>query len=70
MARTALAFVCQSCGSAHSKWAGRCDDCGEWNTLVEEAAAPPIGASAKRMGKGRPFALEGLTATEKNPVGA
>jgi len=67
MARTALAFVCQSCGSAHNKWAGRCDDCGEWNTLVEEAAAPPIGASAKRMGKGRPFVLEGLTAAEKEP---
>ena len=67
MARTALAFVCQSCGSAHNKWAGRCDDCGEWNTLVEEAAAPPIGASAKRMGKGRPFVLEGLTASEKEP---
>jgi DNA repair protein RadA/Sms len=67
MARTALAFVCQSCGSAHNKWAGRCDDCGEWNTLVEEAAASPIGASAKRMSKGRPFVLEGLTASEKEP---
>jgi len=67
MPRTALAFVCQSCGSAHSKWAGRCDDCGEWNSLVEEAAAPPIGASARRMGKGRAFALEGLTATTEEP---
>jgi DNA repair protein RadA/Sms len=67
MARTALAFVCQSCGSAHSKWAGRCDDCGEWNTLVEEAAAPPIGASARKIGKGRRFALEGLAAADKEP---
>jgi len=30
-------FVCQSCGSVHAKWAGRCDSCGEWNTLIEEA---------------------------------
>jgi len=28
-------FVCQNCGSVQTKWAGRCSDCGEWNTLVE-----------------------------------
>ncbi|MEZ5168152.1 MAG: hypothetical protein R2695_17325 [Acidimicrobiales bacterium] len=27
---------CTSCGSSAPKWAGRCDGCGEWNTLVEE----------------------------------
>ena len=31
-------YVCQSCGSVHSKWSGRCDDCNQWNTLQEEAA--------------------------------
>lgn len=39
-------FVCQSCGSVHGKWAGRCDACGEWNTLIEEA----IGQMAKKSG--------------------
>ncbi len=68
MARTALAFVCQSCGAAHSKWSGRCDDCGAWNTLVEEQSAPPAGTSAKRIGKGRPFALEGLSSTSAEPA--
>lgn len=29
-------YVCQSCGKEHPKWQGRCDDCGEWNTLVEQ----------------------------------
>ena len=67
MAKTSLAFVCQNCGSSHSKWAGRCDDCGEWNTLVEESAAPPIGASSRKIGKGRPFALEGLATADKEP---
>ena len=62
-----LAFVCQSCGAAHPKWSGRCDDCGAWNTLVEEQAAPPAGASVRRMGKGRPFALEGLSSTGEEP---
>jgi DNA repair protein RadA/Sms len=28
-------FVCQNCGSVQARWAGRCPDCGEWNTLVE-----------------------------------
>ncbi len=67
MARTSLAFVCQSCGAAHPKWSGRCDDCGAWNSLVEEQAAPPAGAAAKRVGKGRPFALEGLSSTSPEP---
>jgi len=29
-------FVCQNCGSSFPKWMGRCPDCGEWNTLVEQ----------------------------------
>ncbi|MEL6324633.1 MAG: DNA repair protein RadA, partial [Pseudomonadota bacterium] len=37
-------FVCQSCGEVHSKWAGRCANCGAWNTLVEEAVSAPPGS--------------------------
>lgn len=29
-------YRCTECGAEHAKWAGRCDSCGEWNTLVEE----------------------------------
>ena len=29
-------FFCQSCGTQHNKWVGKCSSCGEWNTLVEE----------------------------------
>ena len=36
MARTRTVHRCTSCGAAAPKWAGRCDGCGEWNTLVEE----------------------------------
>jgi DNA repair protein RadA/Sms len=44
-------YRCTECGAEHPKWAGRCDVCGEWNTLVEEIAAPrkPTRA-AKRAG--------------------
>mgnify|MGYP001814054300 FL=1 len=36
MARTRTVHRCSSCGVAAPKWAGRCDACGEWNTLLEE----------------------------------
>lgn len=39
MAKAQTQFVCQQCGTAHPKWQGQCDGCGEWNTLVEEATA-------------------------------
>ena len=30
-------FICQNCGSQSPKWVGRCADCGQWNTMIEEA---------------------------------
>jgi len=39
MARAAAQYVCQDCGAAHRKWTGRCDDCGAWNSVIEEAPA-------------------------------
>lgn len=36
MAKTSLRYVCQACGMVHPKWAGQCEGCSEWNTLVEE----------------------------------
>ncbi len=57
----ASSFVCQSCGAASSKWAGRCDNCGEWNSIVEEQASAPIsGARGSSLPKGRPSGLAPL----------
>lgn len=36
MGKNSAQFVCQECGAAHSKWAGRCSSCGAWNSLVEQ----------------------------------
>jgi DNA repair protein RadA/Sms len=49
MTRARTVFVCQACGFESSKWLGRCPECGEWNSLVEERqeVAPP-------PGRGRP----------------
>ena len=37
--RVTTVFACQSCGSASPKWLGRCPECGEWNSYVEEVRA-------------------------------
>jgi DNA repair protein RadA/Sms len=61
MARRELTFICQSCGAAYGRWQGKCDACGEWNTIAEEGAAamqPALPGRAPR--KGRRFALEPL----------
>lgn len=36
MAKIKTSFACQSCGSVYPKWQGKCNACGEWNTIVEE----------------------------------
>lgn len=36
MSKTKTTFRCQSCGTPHEKWQGKCKGCGEWNTLLEE----------------------------------
>jgi len=62
MARREASFVCQNCGAAYGRWQGKCDGCGDWNTIAEETAAtarPAMRGRAPR--KGRLFALEPLT---------
>ena len=61
MAASHPSFVCQNCGAVTRRWQGRCESCGEWNTIAEENAAAGIAAqAARRARKGRVFALEGL----------
>ncbi len=49
MAKIQQQFVCQECGGWHSKWSGRCDTCGAWNSIVEEAIAPKQTTRHKRI---------------------
>lgn len=37
MAKAKTQFVCQNCAATYPKWTGKCENCGEWNTLVEQA---------------------------------
>ncbi len=60
MAKAAARYVCQSCGASFTRWSGRCDNCGEWNTIVEEVAreVAPKGLSG---GRGRKIELQALS---------
>jgi DNA repair protein RadA/Sms len=64
MARDQSKYVCQACGSVHPKWNGKCDDCGGWNTLVEEA----VRTTPKGLGgaKGK-LAFVGLEGAQDAP---
>jgi DNA repair protein RadA/Sms len=59
MAKAAERFACQSCGAVYRKWQGRCDDCGEWNTILAEASAEPL-PKGLSGGKGQVIPLTGL----------
>ena len=43
MARPAERYICQECGAVSAKWSGKCDACGQWNTLSREPSrtGPP-----------------------------
>ena len=63
MAKTKNQFVCQECGSVYPKWTGRCDNCGEWNTLVEQAAETRgKSAVAKAANQGRVLMTQPIAA--------
>ncbi|MGI8852734.1 MAG: DNA repair protein RadA [Methyloceanibacter sp.] len=67
MAKASRAFVCQACGAVTSKWSGKCAACGEWNSIIEEAA--PSGSPALvaiKGGKGRLASFESLAAVTRD----
>ncbi|MBM6732491.1 DNA repair protein RadA [Megasphaera stantonii] len=70
MARTKIRYVCANCGSVSSRWLGRCPQCGEWNTMMEEQAVPepPKGVGA-RQGKGaKPALLQDIAMEQMSRV--
>ncbi|RME45668.1 MAG: DNA repair protein RadA [Deltaproteobacteria bacterium] len=64
-------FRCQTCGFQTPKWMGRCPDCENWNTLVEEFESPPeriggsgIGIVSGVMPPTKPIAVTGIDGSE------
>ncbi|WP_299350134.1 DNA repair protein RadA [uncultured Shimia sp.] len=68
MAKSKTQFSCTACGNITNKWSGRCDACGEWNTIVEDTplSAGPAAASLGSS-KGRSITLTDLRTEETPP---
>ncbi|NCU37463.1 DNA repair protein RadA [Candidatus Saccharibacteria bacterium] len=63
MAKVRSQFVCQGCGAIYPKWVGRCDNCGEWNTLVEQMPqSTGSSAVAKGSRSGTPLVPQSMKA--------
>lgn len=67
MPKPTTAFTCTACGAAHKKWAGRCDACGAWNTIIEEAPLSQGPGRGLGAHKGRAVPLSGLSTSEPPP---
>ncbi|MVZ97499.1 DNA repair protein RadA [Sphingorhabdus sp. IMCC26285] len=67
MAKAKRRYVCQACGSEATRWQGQCDDCGEWNTLAEEAGATVFEMKHHLRSGGRSVELSGLDSDIKLP---
>ncbi len=67
MAKRSSTFICQACGAVYQRWLGRCEACGAWNSIAEEAGsdahAAPVASGGARLKKGRVIPLEGLSGT-------
>lgn len=59
MPRSFSRFVCSACGFQSARWFGRCPQCGEWNTMVEEVERPAAsqGENANRGEREEPRIL-------------
>jgi DNA repair protein RadA/Sms len=69
MAKLKARYVCQACGSVHSRWQGQCPDCAEWNTLAQESAMPTVFSQKHDLSTGgRAIELVGLDAEVALPV--
>ncbi|WP_435137918.1 DNA repair protein RadA [Pseudopelagicola sp. nBUS_19] len=68
MAKLKNQFTCSSCGSVTTKWSGRCEGCGEWNSILEEAPLSS-GPSSSTLGtaRGRRMELSDLSSEETPP---
>jgi DNA repair protein RadA/Sms len=64
MKKTETLFTCQKCGHQSGKWLGKCPECGEWNSLVEERTQPARKGTSRNGFKLRELAAVAFTEIE------
>lgn len=60
MVKSKTQFVCQDCGASYSKWAGRCENCGQWNTLLEQSIEGGSSAVSKARSTGKNLTVQSI----------
>lgn len=50
MAKTRTHYICQQCGAQHTRWMGRCTECGTWDSLVEERSSHVTASNGRKRG--------------------
>lgn len=58
--KSAVQYVCSNCGHQSNSWAGRCPQCGEWNTLEEQLALSAAAISVAGGAQLRPEAVDAV----------
>jgi DNA repair protein RadA/Sms len=70
MVKSRSQFVCQNCGASYGKWSGRCENCGEWNTLVEQMASVAQSSVARAGSSGKKLAVQSIATISGDSDGA
>ncbi len=68
MSKVKTVYTCEHCGAKHSKWAGQCSDCGEWNCLVESKLEPASTHRARISTSSGGYAGQAAAVTRLNQV--
>jgi DNA repair protein RadA/Sms len=71
MTKRKTQFICQNCGNVTPRWMGKCEACGEWNTIVEEdvgGGGGALGGPAVKNAKGRSVKLTSLSGDPDNTM--
>jgi DNA repair protein RadA/Sms len=66
MAKKAARFVCNNCGAITSAWSGRCNTCGEWNTIEQEAEIVVTSAAGSKAKNGKKIESVSLSSAKKS----
>lgn len=68
MAKSKTKYVCQKCGTSYPKWVGKCENCGEWNSLVEELIASGKSVVARSAVRGNRLAAQSIGSLKNESV--
>ena len=58
-------YACQQCGAKVPRWVGKCPECGDYNSMVEEVERPPDRPARHVLSEERPIPITEVEATER-----